>query len=113
MHGRSARKPVGLQILGDAVGRREADDAAPLLLMRVANGGERKALAGAGAALDDFEPALARRVVERRPLILAQRFSRQRASLGRLRRGLMMARVGERPRFLQAPRAPRPAPCAS
>ena len=99
MHGRRARKPVGLQILGDAVGRREADDAAPLLLMRVADSGERKALAGAGAALDDFQPALARRVVERRPLILAQRFSRQRASLGRLRRGLMMARVGERPRF--------------
>ena len=81
MHGRSARKPVGLQILRDAVGRREADDAPPLLLMRVANGGERKALAGAGAPLDDFEPALGRRVVERRPLILAQRLPRQRASL--------------------------------
>ena len=66
MHGRGARKTVGLQILGDAVGRREADDAAPLLVMRVANGGKRKALAGAGAPLDDFEPALGRRVVERR-----------------------------------------------
>jgi hypothetical protein len=75
MHGRGAPKPVGLQILGDAVRRREADDASPLLLIRVADSGERKALAGAGAALDDFDPALARRVVERRTLILAQRFS--------------------------------------
>jgi len=49
MNGGGARKTVGLQILGDAVGRREADDASPLLLVRVADGGERKALAGAGA----------------------------------------------------------------
>ena len=102
MHGRSAGKAVRLQIFRDAVCRREAHDAAPLLLVRVADGGERKALAGAGAALDDLQPARARGVVERRTLILAQRFSRQRASLGPLRRGLVMARVGQRPRFLQS-----------
>jgi len=74
MHRRGAGKAVRLQIFRDAVCRREADDAAPLRLMRVADSGERKALAGAGAALDDFEPALGDGVLERRTLILAQRF---------------------------------------
>src|ERR1019366_7157845 len=81
------------------VGARPMTRRAPLLVMRVANGGKRKTLAGARPPLDDFESALGRGVLERRPLILAKRFFRQRTTPRRFRHGFVMARVGEGTRF--------------
>ena len=63
---------VRLQVLGNGIRRSQSDNAQPGHLMRLAHRGKGKTLAGAGAALDQLQPAGGNRVLERRALLVAQ-----------------------------------------
>ncbi len=60
---------VRLQVLRHGIGWRQADDMPTRPLVRVADRLQGVALAGAGAALDDLQPAAGNRMVEGEALI--------------------------------------------
>ena len=95
MNRRAALEPVMAKILGDGVGRREADDLVARRLMGLPDRAKRKALAGPGPAIDDLQPARAGRMLERR----ASRAVNPLAMMVRARSSFSAVTTGLRPPF--------------